>query len=436
MGFSNPLAGIQQTLQQLAVQSQSPQAKALEARLEQQEREKQQGQLITEFLASADLNKLRPSDIMARVASITGDPGLVNNFVQQRFKEGLFAEERERFQELGEAVTGFAEGGISPEEQAQIAGEVLSGGGSPQEVQQLRGLTQGQAQPAGQFTTLSPKEVADVGLPVGTVAQRSPEGKVSVVQRAEGRPGAPSSAAELGLFRELQDQVTRKERTPEAASTLFEQETGKVRSFTPGIARGEEKSLKRIAAEAEVRAQATQKVKTRVILRDVKSITKDLDSVLGLFAKIPSELKGPLAGRTVGQAAKFVKGSENLTAFEDFKEFILSNISRQLGGERGVLTDRDVERIGSALPNLQDSPKSAALKIKQIRDFVKRRVANKQATLDEPLAVGTRGGIETAPSTAATTAATTAVQQAPAAAAAPAITSDAVQAHINRIKGR
>lgn len=424
-GFVNPLQGIQQTLQQLAIQAQSPQAKALELRIEEREQERVRGNLLTNFLSKADLNQFKPSDILATVASITGDQRLVPNLIQQRFKEGVLAKEADRFRALAPIVGQVASGEISVGEAAQ---SVLAGGGKLDEVGQVAKLA-----PTSEsgVRTLSAQEVQRLGFQPGSVVQRAPDGTLKVVRDAGKVKGAKAESS-LGLFRELTDQVTREERTPESASELFFQKTGERLTFTPGLARGEEKSLERIAAETEVRTQAALKVKTKAILRDVKSINKDLNAVLGLFDKIPTELKGPLAGRTLGQAAKFVKGSAELTAFEDFKQFILSNISRQLGGERGVLTDRDVERIGAALPNLQDTRKSSALKIKQIRDFVQRRLRVKQAIIDEPVAqqaqapdLNDQAVIQDAQTELDNRTQTT-----------PEITADAIKAHIAKIKGQ
>lgn len=56
----------------------------------------------------------------------------------------------------------------------------------------------------GQVQTLSAEEVAQLGLPAGTVAQRSPDGKVTVVQRSESgtgpKPLTPDQAMKASLL--------------------------------------------------------------------------------------------------------------------------------------------------------------------------------------------------------------------------------------------
>jgi hypothetical protein len=121
-----------------------------------------------------------------------------------------------------------------------------------------------------------------------------------------------------------------------------------------------------------------QAANASMAMQGINSIKQDVDSVLGKFKEIPSKYKGPIAGRTVGVMGEAAKSNPSLTTYQDFKQFILANISRQLGGERGVLTDRDIMRIEKALPNLADTDKGAEMKIKEVWDFIDRRVKEKQ----------------------------------------------------------
>ena len=118
--------------------------------------------------------------------------------------------------------------------------------------------------------------------------------------------------------------------------------------------------------------------KAEVELTGVEAISSDITDVLDTFRKIPNVYKGPLQGRTVGQVGKLGQFDPNLATFEDTKELTLSNIAKKLGGEVGVLTDRDIARIKNALPALRDTEDTANLKIKFVLNYIDRRVKAKQ----------------------------------------------------------
>ena len=143
---------------------------------------------------------------------------------------------------------------------------------------------------------------------------------------------------------------------------------------------------KRVTAlrDPEAAFRLKKRLEAEYGLANIQNIGQDVTAMLDRFKAIPKNLRGPIEGRTVGQGAKFMRSNPNLTAYEDFKEFILSNISRQLGGERGVLTDKDIERVKSTLPSLADTDESAAAKIKEVLDFVDRRVIEKQKVAGLP----------------------------------------------------
>ena len=132
-------------------------------------------------------------------------------------------------------------------------------------------------------------------------------------------------------------------------------------------------------AEME-QAQAIHKRQAKVLpqLANIANITSDVLSAFESYSEIPDNIKGPIEGRTKGVHARVFKRNEALTTYERFKSFITANISRQLGGERGVLTDADVERVEKLLPDLTDTNKSAKGAIKEVLSFIDRRVKTKQ----------------------------------------------------------
>lgn len=110
------------------------------------------------------------------------------------------------------------------------------------------------------------------------------------------------------------------------------------------------------------------------IVGDIQIVEGDIESLLNTFLDIPSNLKGPIdALRTAPFRAFQTQGSAPAVEYEDTKQFFLSNIARKLGGERGVLTDRDVERVEGLLPKLKDTDVVAQGKMRKIREFISRR---------------------------------------------------------------
>lgn len=132
--------------------------------------------------------------------------------------------------------------------------------------------------------------------------------------------------------------------------------------------------------QAETNAQARADIKTQTLKSQAATaatmIEKDLDDVLKTYNQIPSNLTGPIEGRTLGPMAQFfqTKGGEKASEYGDTSDFIMANISRQLGGEKGVLTDADIARIKKALPLMRDKAEVAQAKIDRIKRFIKRRV--------------------------------------------------------------
>lgn len=118
----------------------------------------------------------------------------------------------------------------------------------------------------------------------------------------------------------------------------------------------------------------------------ISIIEGDIDELFGVFNKIPDKFRGPIQGRTTGAFfGGFLQQSPNLVQYEDSKQFFLSNISRKLGGERGVLTDRDIERVDKLFPQLRDKDEVAKGKISRIKQFISRRVNEHRARLQKQI---------------------------------------------------
>lgn len=141
------------------------------------------------------------------------------------------------------------------------------------------------------------------------------------------------------------------------------------------------------AINKQIEAQGLEKAKTEAKnvekVKGMEAIEGDLDSLLSLYNKIPAHDKGPLEGRTRGVVAKAIGTDTALTTFEDSSGLVLANISREFGGEKGVLTDQDIKRIKAAFPNKTDTDDIANAKIVFIKDFVKRKIEVKTGGKDQ-----------------------------------------------------
>lgn len=126
--------------------------------------------------------------------------------------------------------------------------------------------------------------------------------------------------------------------------------------------------------EAKGLESAKTEAKNAEKVKGMEAIEGDLNSLLNLYKEIPQGLKGPIEGRTLGVGAKMLGLNTALTTYEDSRGLVLANISREFGGEKGVLTDRDIKRIEDAFPNKTDTEAIAEKKIAFIRDFVGRKI--------------------------------------------------------------
>src|SRR3972149_3742733 len=120
-------------------------------------------------------------------------------------------------------------------------------------------------------------------------------------------------------------------------------------------------------------------------MRAAPPTMSEMQAITGGFVKVTPEQKKELAdlgpvsnvvdtltaysdrlitAKTPGEAAKqfvvlsggaMAKSNALAAAYNDSKEAFTGTISRTLGGERGVLTDRDIKRMAKLLPNFRDT---------------------------------------------------------------------------------
>lgn len=78
---------------------------------------------------------------------------------------------------------------------------------------------------------------------------------------------------------------------------------------------------------------------------------------------------GRIAGAVKGDIAALLQTSPQAATYKDQRAAFISLVVRGLG-ERGVLTDRDVNRVVKAVPTFSDSPKTAAEKWKLVKTIL------------------------------------------------------------------
>lgn len=115
-----------------------------------------------------------------------------------------------------------------------------------------------------------------------------------------------------------------------------------------------------------------------VATQDYEDMNNMVDSLWGQADKlIPSSENGP-AAFTKGiatdiQTLPFIRANEKALAYNGIKEGTLSLIIRKLG-EKGTLTDQDVNRVRQFIPTASDSTESRNLKKEGMKQFISSKI--------------------------------------------------------------
>ena len=139
-------------------------------------------------------------------------------------------------------------------------------------------------------------------------------------------------------------------------------------------------------------------VKTKEALADLQQTEAIFDSIRQMSGALMIAKSAPEA---LLQSAKLYGGATLKTntlaaAYEDSKQAFLGVLSRSLGGERGVLTDRDIARIDKMLPGFGDTKAVRDLKIGLIDNLLKTSMEAKNSMLaGKPVSGDFRARIET-----------------------------------------
>ena len=125
--------------------------------------------------------------------------------------------------------------------------------------------------------------------------------------------------------------------------------------------------------KAETEATKKEKDEKVISLNQTASDLKDFENLFN--AAGIKKFNEPLGvGRilepvNVALRAGNIKNPDE-TAFDAKRSLLLSNIARNLGGEKGVLSDADIQRIGMSMPSLSDTPQQKRAKMQEIYKII------------------------------------------------------------------
>ena len=142
-----------------------------------------------------------------------------------------------------------------------------------------------------------------------------------------------------------------------------------------------QRSLPRIGAEAKVRAEATTEARIQGKAREalagfgpLEVIVTQLEQDANALITATTPLEA-LKQRIQLTAGALTKSNPVAAAYEDSKEAFLDQVARTLGGARGVLTDKDIERLGRIFVTFGDTVATKDLKQQKLREILKAAVA-------------------------------------------------------------
>lgn len=122
-------------------------------------------------------------------------------------------------------------------------------------------------------------------------------------------------------------------------------------------------------------------------LASLNAIEKQLNNYQSMFKGMP----GKWNTYTVGKLReKTGMQTETQAEFESRTNLLFNKIARDLGGEKGVLSDQDIARVKDAMPKYTDSLAQKNAKMKAINDLLsiaKEKYQYKLSTMAEPVSM-------------------------------------------------
>jgi hypothetical protein len=113
---------------------------------------------------------------------------------------------------------------------------------------------------------------------------------------------------------------------------------------------------------------------------NLQAVNSQLKRFEESFKNMPNKFESNTLGRL--RAATGFQ-TENEANFNSQRQLLFNKIARDLGGEKGVLSDQDIKRIEGALPSYTDSTAQKQAKMQAIYDLLNDRLAVEGGSLNE-----------------------------------------------------
>lgn len=117
----------------------------------------------------------------------------------------------------------------------------------------------------------------------------------------------------------------------------------------------------------ETAAQQTSQAKLTDVTKSLDLLEKNLKQI---------EVSGPIAGR-LSFLNSFSGGGifPEAADYEALRKSLIGPLARQISGEVGVLTDRDIARAEGLLPKITDAKKVRENKLNNLRELIKGKMS-------------------------------------------------------------
>jgi hypothetical protein len=125
-------------------------------------------------------------------------------------------------------------------------------------------------------------------------------------------------------------------------------------------------------------------------LEDLNAVSNQLKRFEDTFANMPNKLESNTLGRLRNMTGLETEQEAN---FNSQRTLLFNKIARDLGGEKGVLSDQDIKRIEGALPSYTDSLEQKNAKMSAIYDLLNDRLSveggsiGEQSASNDPLGI-------------------------------------------------
>ena len=127
--------------------------------------------------------------------------------------------------------------------------------------------------------------------------------------------------------------------------------------------------------------EAKKQGKTNNAIGNLNAVSTQLKRFEDSFADMPGKIESNTLGRVRAATGFQTKQEAN---FNSQRQLLFNKIARDLGGEKGVLSDQDIKRIEGALPSYTDSLEQKNAKMEAIYDLLNDRLAVEGGSLQQP----------------------------------------------------